>query len=124
MKKSSILKLKTDTDVLEGHAPCAEYLEGLVADLLLNPAELDQSAQELLLNEIESKVTDDENNMLKIIRDKKEVMETLEAANAQAAPGTDGITSLFYKVCWDFMGDALTDVVKAKFLGEILPASK
>ena len=31
-----------------------------MADLFLNPAELDQSAQEILLNEIESKVTDDE----------------------------------------------------------------
>ena len=91
--------------------------------MLLNPAELDISSQGILLNEIESKVTDDDNNMLKMIPDKKEVFETLEAANAQAAPGTDGITSLFYKVCWDFMGDALTDVVKAKFLGERLPAS-
>ena len=102
---------------------CAEYLEGLVADLLLQPAELDQAAQAVLLDEIETVVTDEENEMLKAMPDKEEVHETLKAANAQAAPGTDGITTLLYKVCWDFMGDALTDVTTAKFLGEKLPAT-
>ena len=72
IKKSSILKLETDSGVLEGHALCAEYLEDLVADLLLNPAELDPLAQEILLNELDSKVTDAENEMLKKSPDKKE----------------------------------------------------
>ena len=50
-------------------------------------------------------------------------MQTLEEANAQAAPGTDGITSLLYNVGWDYMGEALTDVVKAKFEGQKLPTT-
>ena len=123
LKKKSILKLQTSDGVIEGHAACAQYLENQVAQLLLNPAELDRSAQDTLLNELDSKVTEEENDMLRKPPDKAEVLETLKAANAQAAPGTDGITSLFYKVCWDTIGDALTDVVKAKFFGEKLPVS-
>ena len=41
IKKSSILKLKTEKGLLEGHAACAEYLEQAVGDLLLHPADLD-----------------------------------------------------------------------------------
>ena len=64
VKKSSILKLLTDSGLLEGLEQCAEYLEGLVADLLLHPAEHDQAAQAILLNEIDTVVTDAENEML------------------------------------------------------------
>ena len=46
MTKTFILKLKTDIGVIEVHG----HLENLVADLLLNPAELDSSAQDILLN--------------------------------------------------------------------------
>ena len=49
MKKSSILKLMTDSGIIEGHDTCAHHLETMVADLLLKPAELDQTAQQLLL---------------------------------------------------------------------------
>ena len=51
------------------------------------------------------------------------MLETLNDANLQAEPGTDGITSLFYKVCWDSVGDALTEVARAIHLGEKLPTS-
>ena len=38
-------------------------------------------------------------------------------------PGSDGITSLVYRECWDSMGDALTDVVLARFQGEKMQVS-
>ena len=123
IKQSSILKLMTESGLIEGHESCAKYLENLVADLLLKPAELDQNAQELLLAEIEPVVTDVDNAMLLASPDKEEVSETLKEANLGAAPGTDGITSLVYKLCWDSMGDALTAVAQAKFNGEKLPNS-
>ena len=123
LKRSSILKLLTETGLIEGHDSCAKYLENLVADLLLKPAELDENAQELLLAEIKPVVTDADNTMLSSAPDKKEVLETLKEANLKAAPGTDGITSLVYKQCWDSVGDALTAVVQAKARGEKLPTS-
>ena len=123
IRKSSILKLETDTELLEGHDQCAEYLEGLVSELLLKPADLDQAAQQVLLGELDQIVTEPENDMLGAVPTKQEVHEALKAANAKGAPGTDGIPSLLYKVCWDFLGDSLTDVTIAKFQGEKLPAS-
>ena len=123
LKKSSILKLQTESGLLEGHKSCAEYLENLVADLLLEPANLDTTAQETLLAEVEPVVTEAENEMLAVVPNKEDVLKTLSESNLRAAPGTDGITSLFYKVCWNSMGDALTEVAQAKFHGEKLPAS-
>ena len=77
LKRSSILKLQTETGLLEGHDACAEYLENVVADLLLNPAGLDATAQEILLSEIETVVTDSENAMLSALPTKQDVLETL-----------------------------------------------
>ena len=123
IKKSSILKLLTETGIIEGHDACANYLESLVANLLLHPAELDQNAQELLLAELEPVVTAADNVMLSALPDKDEVLKTVKDANHRAAPGTDGITSLVYKLCWNSMGDALTAVAQAKFEGQKLPSS-
>ena len=39
--------------------------------------------------------------MLLKMPDKKEVLETLNGSNLKAAPGTDGITGLLYKTCWN-----------------------
>ena len=117
------MKLETDSGLLEGHLPCSQFLENLVADLLLKPADLDPTAQELLLNEIEPLVTEEDNAMLGAPPDKKEVLETLNESNLRAAPGTDGISSLLYKLCWDTLGDALTSVVLEKHRGEKLPPS-
>ena len=53
------------------------------------------------------------------------MLETLNNSNLKAAPGTDGLTSLLYKVCWDSLGDALTEVSQEIFQNknEKLPAS-
>ena len=64
-----------------------------------------------------------DNVMLSALPDKEEVFETVKEANHKAAPGTDGITSLVYKLCWSSMGDALTAVAQAKLEGEELPSS-
>ena len=104
IRKSSILKLETDSGLIEGHKSCSQFLENLVADLLLKPADLDPTAQELLLNEIEPLVTEKDNAMLGATPDKEEVLKTLKESNLKAAPGKDGISGLLYKVCWDTLG--------------------
>ena len=115
LKKSSILKLETESGMLVGHDSCTKYLENLVSDLLCNPSELDQASQDILLSEIECVVSEEDNVMLLAIPEKKEVLETLNNCNLKAAPGTDGLTSLLYKVCWDSLGNALTDVCQEIF---------
>ena len=71
LKKSSILKLETESALLIGHDDCAKYLENLVADLLNNSAELDHAAQAILLSEIDPVVTEEDNIMLGKVPDKK-----------------------------------------------------
>ena len=63
MKRSSILKLQTEHGLLEGHGPCASYLEQQVGDLLLHPAEFDQAARDCMLGEVEKVFTDEDNRI-------------------------------------------------------------
>ena len=118
IRKSSILKLETTSGILEGHKSCAEFLEKTVEDLLLQPAHLDQAAQDTLLAEVDPVFSDSDNTKLLKTPSKIEVFETLAASNLHAAPGTDGLTSFFYKECFKTMGNPLTEVVKAVFSGE------
>ena len=118
IRKSSILKLETSSGILEGHGPCAEYLEQTVEDLLLYPAHLNHAAQDILLAEVTSVFSEADNNELLKYPTKQEVHDTLADSNQHAAPGTDGLTSFFYRQCFKTMGDPLTDVVKAVFSGE------
>ena len=123
LKKSSILKLQTENELLVGHDLCAGHLENLVEDLLSSPPNLNISAQQILLNELHGDVTEDENFMLNKLPTKEEVLSVIKSSNIHAAPGNDGITMLVYKTCWDFLGDALTDLAVAMHNAEPLPIS-
>ena len=118
LKKTSILKLEVGNEVLEGHSACAKFLEESVSELLLHPVELDRDAQECLLLEVEPVFSDSDNEQLLSPPTKEDVKEVLDSSNLQAAPGSDGITSLLYKVCWDILGDPLTEIMKAIHSGQ------
>ena len=113
MKRSSILKLQTETGLIEGHEHCAAYLESQVGDLLLHPAPVDQPARDCLLAEVDKVFTAKDNEKLMKIPDLNDVKKVLDASNLLAAPGTDGIPSLLYSKCWDVMGSPLTEVAQA-----------
>ena len=49
---------------------------------------------------------------------KAEVKESLWSARINAALGTDGLTNLVYRHCWDIFGDSLTDVAQCIHGGE------
>ena len=117
-KRSSILKLKVGNVLLKGHSECAQHLEQLAANILENPANLNQVAQQTLLNEIEVCFTEKDNNMLNREPSRDEVKASVMSSNARATPGNDGLSNLFYQECFDIVGDALTGVVKAVHNGE------
>ena len=75
--RSFITKLQTDQGVLEGHKACTKYLQKTVEDLLLNPAVLDPSAQNILLAELEEQSTVNDNEMLIAEPTKSEVEESV-----------------------------------------------
>merc|ERR1711895_286176 len=107
LKKAAILKLQTEIGLIEGHNECAKYLTAKVEEPLTNPVDLDIAAQESLLNEIELVFTDDDNARILEPPDKQYILETINKSNINAAPGSDGIPTLFYKECWDIVGDTL-----------------
>ena len=94
IKKASILKLQTESGVIEGHSACAEYLEKSVENLLLHPAVLNPAAQQALLDEVVPVFSAEDN--LKILKapTSKVVRETVCNSNLNAAPGSGGIPGL------------------------------
>ena len=72
-KKSSILKLLTPGGLVEGHVACARALEENVAAHLLHPATIDLQAQAILLGEVDTCFTDEDNKMLLKIPNKGEI---------------------------------------------------
>ena len=119
VKRSSILRLDTEEGVLEGHDKCSTYLENKVRELLGVPAQLDPTAQETLLSLVSKVFTEEDNAMLETHPSKDEVASTLHLSNLKASAGSDGISGLVYKACWNSLGDSLTDVISSLFSGEL-----
>ena len=117
------LKLQTVNGIIEGHTECASFLEKTVEDLLLHPENLDILAQETLLKEVEPVFTEEDNQMFTTPPSKIDVWKTICESNLNAAPGSDGIPSLFYKECWKIMGDSLHAIMKDIFNCRKLPPS-
>ena len=120
IKRSSILKLRTEEHgIIEGHKACSSYLQNQLSNLLLNPATLCDHSQQVLLQEVDQVFTNEDNARLEKLPTKEEVKEVLFKSNLNAAPGSDGITSLLYHDHWDTMGDSLYEVTKATMSGEM-----
>ena len=117
LKRTSILKLSTENGFLEGHSACANFLEKAVGDLLLSHPALSEHAQKLLLSEVKPVFTDEDNSLMLKIPTKEEVKESLWCADIDAAPGTDGLTNLVYRHCWDILGDSIVNVVQSIHCG-------
>ena len=113
IRKSTILKLETERGTLDGHDACADYLEKAVGDLLAHQADLDAVAHDTLLRDVRPVFTAKDNEMSSKPPSKEDVKESVWSANLNAAPGTDGLTNLVYRHCWDILGDSLTDVAQA-----------
>lgn len=110
--KSSITKLKTPMGVISGHKACAEFLNKEVATLLETEAELDEAAQDLLLDDVDEVFTAKDNEMLEAEITDDEVKESLKTSNKKSAPGSDGITFLVYEQCWSSLGKDLCNVIR------------
>ena len=117
IKKSSIVKLDTEEGLLEGHNKCAQYLEKKVRELLCYPADLDKSAQDTLLDLVTPVFSDRDNEMLESLPTSEEILRCLSSSNLNASAGSDGISSLVYKECWDVLGDSISEVIKTLFTG-------
>ena len=81
------------------------------------PAILDIKAQDTLLDEIEPVYTSADNVKFELTPTNDEILHNLKLSNLNAAPGSDGISGLVYKECWDSLGDSLSEVIITMFNG-------
>ena len=117
--KSSILRLTAEENkVMNGHAECAAFLEESVSQLLSGSPQLDEKAQRVLLEEVEEVFSKEDNELLLKPPTKDEIYKNLCESNLHAAPGSDGLTSYFYKECWDVIGDSLVELACRAHAGE------
>ena len=68
--------------------------------------------------------TEEDNKMLEMDPTIEDVKEVLFKSNLNAAPGTDGITSLLYKECWESLDNSLYKVCLAIRQGKPLTVSQ
>ena len=97
IKNSNILKLMTERGLIEGHDGCSNFLQSMLEDLLLHPANLDTTAQQVLLNEVKPVFTDKDNASLTAKVTKEEVWHSIVTSNMKSEPDSDRITSLIKK---------------------------
>ena len=98
-------------------------MERTVEELLLVPAQLSQSAQDTLLEEVKVVFSEKDNQEFLESPSKEKVFKVLSNSNLRATPGTDGIPSLLYKEHWDLLGDHLTQIMTEIFECKPLPKS-
>ena len=113
IKKSQISKLETEEGIKIGQKECQEYLEKEVRELLTNAHFGDEECINDLLKEVEICVTKEDNDLLLKVPEEAEIKEVIQNSNLQSSPGHDSIPVLFYSVCWNIIGDTLTEVIKS-----------
>lgn len=76
---------------------------------------------EELLSHIDSRVTPPMNELLCKEFTEKEVLAAIDSIGDLKAPGPDGMPSLFYKKCWDIVGDKVLHEVLNVLNGGPMP---
>ena len=63
----------------------------------------------------------DQGNFTSTIPDKQEIWSILKEMRADASPGPDGLNVAFYLTAWDWIGDAITNLVRQFYLSGVMP---
>ena len=64
LTRSAIISLESPQGPLNGHKKCADFITQSVSDLLENKFHFNESSKKILLNELDTVFTDEDNNLI------------------------------------------------------------
>ena len=96
-----------------GQDECHRFLENDVKNLLSNEHVEDEESTTDLLNEIQSTITDEDNEILLKTPDMNEIKNVIKDSNLHSAPGFDGVPVALYDACWNSLSVPFLNMVKA-----------
>ncbi|KAI3836180.1 hypothetical protein MKX03_028159, partial [Papaver bracteatum] len=69
----------------------------------------------------DTQIATDKNNMISSIPTKEEIWNVLKKMGSLKSPGPYGMPPIFYKKCWDKVGNEVTTLIKYCFAASSLP---
>lgn len=118
-RKNRIRRLRReDGSVVEKDEDMKEVVTNYFLNLFTSHA---GNRQDELLARVDIRVTPNMNDFLQKEYTREEIYEALQSIGDLKAPGPDGMPSIFYKKCWDIVGDDIVAEVLAVLNGGPIP---
>ncbi|XP_026433620.1 uncharacterized protein LOC113331050 [Papaver somniferum] len=111
---NKLTHLKADGNLLVSHVDVsnhvASYFQDMYAGDSVNPS------TDFISRNIQSSVTQDENNSITSMPNASEIKAAVDDMNANGAPGPDGFSGVFFTSFWDIVGADVINYVQSFFL--------
>lgn len=120
--KSVVIGLKTEKGVVGGKEEMLMHARRFYRDLFAE-REVSQQEVEVLLNNIENKLTSEEQDQLEGEVTEEEAKVALDSMKGNKTPGCDGLPKEFFLCFWGLIKKDLVEVYREIFKGGIMPES-
>ena len=118
----SVQRLK-DGPIVTGTGDMLKETRQFYVDLYTEE-EIEESAQDMMLNKIKTKLTDEQAQFCEGEVSCDEITQAVSQTQNDRSPGTDGLTYEFYKSFWHLFGKDLVKVFNHSFENKELPESQ
>eukprot|EP00253_Pinus_taeda_P015907 PITA_15907 len=113
LSRNHIAEIKTSTgQICKGNQQVKEAAEQHFQNLYTPDDQGDEMEETEFLNHIPSLVSGEDNTELSKPIIEEEIIKTIWSMDSDKAPGPDGFTIHFYKVCWDIIKNDLQKMVR------------
>eukprot|EP00253_Pinus_taeda_P004292 PITA_04292 len=113
LSRNHIAEIKTTTgQICKGNQQVKEAADQHFQNLYTPDDQGDEMEETEFLNHIPSLVSDEDNAELGKPVTEEEIIKTIWSMDSDKAPGPDGFTIHFYKVCWDIIKNDLQKMVR------------
>ena len=85
---------------------------------------IEESAQDMMLNKIKTKLTDEQAQLCEGEVSYDEITQAVSQTQNDRSPGTDGLTYEFYNSFWQLLGKDIVKVFNHSFENKELPESQ